>query len=610
MPTERPVKRKPRDAPAPYKCQTKPGPKPGARDAPKTTAKPLTSKKRENLTLHDWMTVFAFIDEHPRLSQDDIPDVERALALWVHHMEEKGETVNGPMLAEKCGRFEEAFGVLKEERLTGDRWVPSFCRAYNIKERRRHGEAGSVDLVAVEAECIHVRAILARYPPENIYNFNETSLFAFAPPDRGLATKQMSGKKSDKFRITLSMACNSDGSDKLPLLFIGRSMKPRWIKTVDQIMGRQNRKIILLLDNFSGHYILYQPKNIQIEFFEPNLTSFVQPCDAGIIQCFKAHYRQAFCSRDLDLDEAGGRDIYKVNLLEAMLMAKKAWDEVTGSTVAHCWNHTQILPSTSHNPVPVVVPGTSSNLKAYPQTPQQDPQAWMILHNFATSNMGLPEAEEKLQAYLGSRYDDKHWWSAFKAVMDAENDAMEALKSLDKLTRDLLGQPISQLHEPATLPPIWQHISSEECSAAPQLSSIEGDLQRCVDELKKRNRIIGKPLTLEEMLNPIEEKTIGFSTFQFEGGDEEIVERVKYDIAVEKGEIIEIESDKSDEEEEQGLTAFEISKMCQEMESLCLRHAPPDLSHDLAQHLRQFRIHLRREMTKNAKQTTLDGWIK
>lgn len=120
----------------------------------------------------------------------------------------------------------------------------------------------------------------------------------------------------------------------------------------------------------------------------------------------------------------------------------------------------------------------------------------------------------------------------------------------------------------------------------------------------------GKPLTLKEMLNPIEEKTIGFSTFQFEGGDEEIVERVKYDIAVEKGEIIEIESDESDEEEEQGLTAFEISKMCQEMESLCLRHAPPDLSLDLAQHLRQFRIHLRREMTKNAKQTTLDGWIK
>jgi hypothetical protein len=29
------------------------------------------------------------------------PDVERALILWVRHMEERGETVNGPMLKAK-----------------------------------------------------------------------------------------------------------------------------------------------------------------------------------------------------------------------------------------------------------------------------------------------------------------------------------------------------------------------------------------------------------------------------------------------------------------------------------------------------------------------------
>ena len=48
-----------------------------------------------------------------------------------------------------------------------------------------------------------------------------------APPDRGLATKQMSGKKSDKFRITLGFGCNADGSEKLPILFIGRYKVPR-----------------------------------------------------------------------------------------------------------------------------------------------------------------------------------------------------------------------------------------------------------------------------------------------------------------------------------------------------------------------------------------------
>ncbi|KIK79764.1 hypothetical protein PAXRUDRAFT_86064, partial [Paxillus rubicundulus Ve08.2h10] len=82
--------------------------------------------------------------------------------------------------------------------------------------------------------------------------------------------------------------------------------------------------------------------NIQIEFFEPNLTLFVQPCDTGIICCFKAIYNRNFCARAIDLDEAGSREIYKIDLLESMLMAKSAWDTVLQETIKHCWDHTQI----------------------------------------------------------------------------------------------------------------------------------------------------------------------------------------------------------------------------------------------------------------------------
>ncbi|KIK90756.1 hypothetical protein PAXRUDRAFT_76180, partial [Paxillus rubicundulus Ve08.2h10] len=82
--------------------------------------------------------------------------------------------------------------------------------------------------------------------------------------------------------------------------------------------------------------------NICLELFEPNMTSFVQPCDAGIICCFKALNRCSFCSLALDLDDAGKREIYKINLLKGMTMAKKAWGEITPETIQHCWNHTQI----------------------------------------------------------------------------------------------------------------------------------------------------------------------------------------------------------------------------------------------------------------------------
>jgi len=40
----------------------------------------------------------------------------------------------------------------------------------------------------------------------------------------------MSGKKCDKFCITLGVACNADGSEKLPLSFIGKLVKPQCFK--------------------------------------------------------------------------------------------------------------------------------------------------------------------------------------------------------------------------------------------------------------------------------------------------------------------------------------------------------------------------------------------
>jgi DDE superfamily endonuclease len=107
-------------------------------------------------------------------------------------------------------------------------------------------------------------------------------------------------------------------------------------------MRNQNRHICFTLDNFSGHNIQYKPQNIRLVFFEPNMTSFVQPLDAGIIRCFKAHYRREFCIRAIEKDEAGERDIYKINLLEGMLMARVAWRQVEASTIKNCWGHTKI----------------------------------------------------------------------------------------------------------------------------------------------------------------------------------------------------------------------------------------------------------------------------
>jgi hypothetical protein len=65
----------------------------------------------------------------------------------------------------------------------------------------------------------------------------------------------------------------------------------RWVDDLDAKMKADNRHILLLADNFSGHKTEKSWANVQIKFFEPNLTAFVQPADAGVIRALKAHFR-------------------------------------------------------------------------------------------------------------------------------------------------------------------------------------------------------------------------------------------------------------------------------------------------------------------------------
>ena len=92
-------------------------------------------------------------------------------------MEEKGESVTGPMLREKHKQFEELMNILEEQRFTGNGWIYPFCKAYKIKEYQQHGEAGSVDIRAVETERAHMGKLLSTFPARDHWNFDETTLF-------------------------------------------------------------------------------------------------------------------------------------------------------------------------------------------------------------------------------------------------------------------------------------------------------------------------------------------------------------------------------------------------------------------------------------------------
>ena len=348
-------------------------------------------------------------------------------------------------------------------------------------------------------------------------------------------------------------------------------------------MAIERRFICLLIDNFSGHKISFTPRNIQIVFFEPNMTSFVQPLDAGIIRCFKAHYRRHFCLRAIELDEAGNNDIWKISLREAMVMANSAWAAVMPSTIQHCWNHTGIQDESAPSLHPA----------------HADPGAWAIVHQFATaSDMTLLQAEMALQQHLGTRYITDHWNPALKAVMDSEGDVMQAVNAVEKLAAAACQRTSLVVKIPALSKP-------------PQLEALERDLKDSVANLKDRNRIFGQPLTLDELLDPLEEKeNLDTEAAVFED-DQAIIAEVHHLEAVGKGEIIEVDSDNDDslnDDGEPAITTSELIGICQKLESGYISRAGVDATMDFLHHLRTFRAKLRYKEMKNAKQTTLDSF--
>ncbi|KAG0435300.1 Tigger transposable element-derived protein 6 [Dictyocoela muelleri] len=158
------------------------------------------------------------------------------------------------------------------------------------------------------------------------------------------------------------LVCSFSGEWLKPLL-IGKSSNPRVFKNVDlnthnviyktnksswltrglfeeyiyiSILNRnlaiENRKILILCDNFSGHMI-ENKSNIEFMFFPPNYTSVIQPLDMGIIFSFKKKFKQmltnymVYCGLNNRSDYS--TSIKKINLLNVVIGIPKSLKLVT-----------------------------------------------------------------------------------------------------------------------------------------------------------------------------------------------------------------------------------------------------------------------------------------
>lgn len=244
------------------------------------------------------------------------PVIEEALTIWVDNAVRNGLTITDNILSTKA--FEFAF-LLKEDKFKGSNgWIDNFKKRHNLKQYSVHGEAASAPLEDLDEMRDKLRETLKDYDPENIFNCDETGLFWKMKPSRTISNGPVSGTKQSKDRVTVLLTCNSTGTEKLCPLFIHKYENPRplknvnkktlpvdyywnqkswmqvsiwneYLKKLDSQMRRQDRNILLLVDNAPTHalYETTRLTNITIEHLPPNTTSHLQPCDQGIINSFK-----------------------------------------------------------------------------------------------------------------------------------------------------------------------------------------------------------------------------------------------------------------------------------------------------------------------------------
>ncbi|XP_015122873.1 jerky protein homolog-like [Diachasma alloeum] len=315
-----------------------------------------------------------------RLRDPHNPQLNEALKIWFDHCREQGIPISGRFVQGKAKALNIKMGG-NEKFSASDGWLTRWKNRYKITSFTISGEKLSADAPAAERfKGIFEKFITEeKLAPCQIFNADETGLNFKMLPKKTLGARQdhgASGHKMNKDRLTIMPCTNYDGSLKLPLLVIGKSAKPRalknvsydtldvtyrheakawmncsifedWFKTifaprVKEFLLKRGLlpKAVLLLDNAGSHPKDLNEDGIRVIFLPPNVTSFIQPLDQGIIENLKKNYRFHFLLSLITEQEKGKSlvEILKeITIKNVIDWIAKSWDEISSSTIHKCW---------------------------------------------------------------------------------------------------------------------------------------------------------------------------------------------------------------------------------------------------------------------------------
>ena len=262
-------------------------------------------------------------------------------------------------------------------------WFENFKKRFSLHNVKLQGETASADEAAAKVFPKELAKIIEEhgYTADQVFNADETGLCWKKMPKRtyiAKSEKTARGFKAAKDRITLLFCSNASGDFMTKPLFIHRSLNPRALKSlyktklpvhwrsnkkawitaslfkdwflncfvseVEKYMLRKNLnfKVLLLLDNATGHPRELSHPNVKVVFLPPNTTSLIQPLDQGVISTFKAYYiRRTFKKKLDEMDSDSSLTVSQVwknfTILDCVKLVALAVEELRPSTLNGSW---------------------------------------------------------------------------------------------------------------------------------------------------------------------------------------------------------------------------------------------------------------------------------
>ena len=287
--------------------------------------------------------------------------LDDGVLMWLKQARGQNLPVCGDLIKEKALKLAELMHI--PNFMVSNGWLDNLKKRHRITFKTVQGEAGAVDSQSLlEWQQQVLQPLLGQFSADDVFNLDETGLFWRLLPNKTMSFRgeRCTGGKKSKQRITPLVGANMSGSEKFPLLAISSSKKPRAFKNKeipvkykanskawmtaklfeevlhewDRQLGQQGRRVLLCLDNFSGHPEI-QLENIQLVFFPPNMTANSQPMDQGIIENLKRHYKKILLRRRLEAMDEGKE--FEFTLFDTLHIVCCAWEQVSESTIRNCF---------------------------------------------------------------------------------------------------------------------------------------------------------------------------------------------------------------------------------------------------------------------------------